>query len=148
MTFPAFPPIACLSLPPAQIDEGPGREATRLALLERNLRDGPSAQTAAPPASEVHELRAEMQALRKCEPAASWLTPGLADSGVFVCRTTAEEEQSLASHRVSTDAACARLARDLRVMIALSDIAWSVVLLLLMFEDGKKFFLLACPLFT
>ena len=71
----------------------------------------------------ARELRAEMQALRKCEPAASWLTPGLADSGVFVCRTTAEEEQSLASHRVSTDAACTRLARDLRVMIALSDIA-------------------------
>ena len=40
-----------------------------------------------------------------------------------VRRRTAEEEQSLASHRVSTDAACARLARDLRVMIALSDIA-------------------------
>ena len=70
--IPHLPPVACLSLPPAQIDEGPGREATRLALLERNLRDGPSAQqTATPPASEVHELRAEMQELRKCEPAAT-----------------------------------------------------------------------------
>ena len=47
-------------------------KTTRLALLERNLRDGPSAQqTATPPASEVHELRAEMQELRKCEPAAT-----------------------------------------------------------------------------